>query len=277
MTIKHINEKWYVINTDQTDGKRPSWQERSVSLHGPNSEARVAWSIFGHGFGFGFRIGRNGGESDVGLDVYLGKLASVWMRLRSPWTKWANIPKERDEKHWYKARHYGIRFFSRRDCFIEGEIGARAHEWSRSDPWWMQWSLTTTTLLGRTRGETVEGASGVAMVPLPEGNYLATWTERTYINRYVRFPGTLLDRIKGPRQHSSVDLNIDGGIPHEGKGENSWDCGMDGLFGCSGRTLEDAIGNAVRHTLRDRERYGPRKPLPRPMTVTEAEEWTKTA
>jgi hypothetical protein len=67
-----------------------------------------------------------------------------------------------------------------------------------------------------------------------------------------------------------VDLDIPGGIPHEGKGENSWDCGMDGLFGCSGATVAEAIANAVRHTQRDRERYGGPHNLTRPMTVAEA-------
>jgi hypothetical protein len=53
-----------------------------------------------------------------------------------------------------------------------------------------------------------------------------------------------------------VKLDIPGGIPHNGKGENSWDCGDDGLWGCGGDTVEEAIGHAVSSVLRSRRRYG---------------------
>ena len=44
-----------------------------------------------------------------------------------------------------------------------------------------------------------------------------------------------------------LELNIPTGIPHEGKGTASWNCGEDGLFGCgcSGDSIEKAIGHTV--------------------------------
>lgn len=43
-----------------------------------------------------------------------------------------------------------------------------------------------------------------------------------------------------------------------GKGENSWDCGEDGLYGCGseGSSLEDAITKTVSIVLRNRRKYG---------------------
>jgi hypothetical protein len=275
MTVRHLPgldpENWYVIDSNQGDEGQPPWRERKLSLHGPNTNASVAWYVLGkHGFGYGFQLGRNGSESDLGLDLYAGRLASVWLRLGTPWTKWAKVSKEQDPKGWYNARHTGIRLFPREDCFLSGQWEAYEHHWSSSDPWWRNWSITKTTILGRTRGDTTDGESGETVVPLPEGNYSATWQRTTYVTRYVRFPGTLLDRINGPRRHSTISLNIEGGIPVEGKGESSWDCGMDGVFGINGSTVEDAVANAVKAVLRDRKRYGGPHSLERPTTVSEA-------
>jgi len=44
-----------------------------------------------------------------------------------------------------------------------------------------------------------------------------------------------------------------------GKGENSWDCGDDAIFGCgsNGLTPALAVGDYIKAVLRERERYGP--------------------
>lgn len=270
MSVQHLPflnpDRWYVINVYRGDDRdNPNWRNRLVSLHGPRSEASAEWSVLGkNAFGVGFQLGWNGGESDLGLDLYAWKLGSVWLRLRAPWTKWARMKG-------YEVRHAGIRLFPYEGCWVAIEIAAKANSWSRSDPWWMRMKFGHTELWGRTRSVTIKGKTGECLIPLPEGNYKGTWTEERHISRFVRFPGTLRDRIIGPRSHSGVDLKIEGGIPIEGKGENSWDCGMDGLFGCGGATVADAIGNAVRSVLRGRQNYGGPHNLPRPMTVQEAE------
>lgn len=275
MSIRHLpgldHERWYIIDVDRSDSAEAPWRQRLLSLHGPNSQASIEWSVFGRGFGWGFELGRNGGESDLGLNLYAGRLASVWMRLRAPWTRWARVTKEQDPKDWYHPRHTGIRVHPWDGCLIEAKVEDRDGTWTKGQPWWQDMKITTTTLFGRNRTVETIGGSGMTNVPLPEGNYAARWTERQYVNYYTRPLGRLRDRIWGPRRHSLVDLDIAGGIPVEGKGENSWDCGMDGVFGCSGRTVQDAVGNAVKSVLRDRERYGGPHDLDQPMTVQEAE------
>ena len=44
-----------------------------------------------------------------------------------------------------------------------------------------------------------------------------------------------------------------------------------GVFGTSGATVEEAVGNYVKAVLRNRENYGGPHDLDRPMTVSEAE------
>ena len=266
------HDKWYVINVDRSDDGANPWQSRLVSLHGPNSTASVEWSLLGkYKFGWGFELGRNGGESDLGLNLYFGRLAKLWFRLRAPWTRWARIDKDSGDKDWFYARHTGLVIHPHEDCYLRGEFEALDGHWSKGDPWWRSWSITKTTILGRRTFDIQTGDSGEARIPLPEGVYVGTWQEEAYTNRYVRFPGTLIDRIFGPRSHKLVNVSVEGGIPVEGKGENSWDCGMDGIFGISGPTLADAIGNYTKAVLRDRDRHGGPHHLQRPMTVREAE------
>lgn len=126
----------------------------------------------------------------------------------------------------------------------------RRMEWRSADPWWKKdISLRVVDwLIGRTRCETIKGESRAVVVPMPEGNYDATAHHETRIWRRRWYWPT--------SRRDSVTLDIPNGIPFAGKGENSWDCGDDGLFGIGGDTEEDAIANAVKAVLRDRQKYG---------------------
>lgn len=275
MSIRHLRgrEDLYVLTADRTDGDRPKWQSKLVELIGPGYGARVEWSIlYKTSFGWGLQVGRNGSESDLGLDVYAGRLGSIWTRIRAPWLKWARIDKDSGDDRWYEARHTGFRFFPFGGCFVSWEVD-HGEGSSTRDPWWRHGTITKTTILGRQHHDTVEGDSGDTVVPMPEGPYPASWVEKISTISYVRFPGTLIDKVRGRRTRRYVDLRIEHGIPVEGKGENSWDCGMDGVFGTGGDTVKEAVGSCVRAVLRDRQRYGGPHHLPRPMTLQEAEDF----
>lgn len=95
--------------------------------------------------------------------------------------------------------------------------------------------------------ETLE--KGVTLVPMPEGNYPATWTRQRRSWKRRRLPTAF------SKEREDVRLEIPVGIPVPGKGENSWDCEDDAIFGTSGRTLSEAIGNAVSGATRSRQQY----------------------
>lgn len=126
----------------------------------------------------------------------------------------------------------------------------RQMEWRSADPWWKKdISLRIVDwLIGRARCETRTGESREVVVPMTEGSYRAIAQHKTYIwRRRWYWPESRRD---------SVTLDIPKGIPFAGKGENGWDCGDDGLFGCGGDSVEDAIANAVRSVMRSRRKYG---------------------
>ncbi len=88
-------------------------------------------------------------------------------------------------------------------------------------------------------------------IPMPEGNYPAK--VRIFESTWKRprwFPQKMI--------RANVDIKDNKSIPFPGKGENSWDCGMDGLHGmtCSEKTVEDAIGAVVGSVLHSRRRHG---------------------
>lgn len=124
-------------------------------------------------------------------------------------------------------------------------------EWTKSDPWWVR-GLTFHVddfVLGKTR-YTHENTGPVFIVgiPMPEGNYAAEFTPQR-------------QTWKRPRWFSQVresfDVNIPKGIPFAGKGENSWDCGDDGLFGMGAEgTVEQAIAKVRDTVMERRRRYG---------------------
>lgn len=126
----------------------------------------------------------------------------------------------------------------------------RQMEWRSADPWWRK-NITLPVvdwLIGKASHECVKGEPREVFVPMPEGSYraVATPETRTWRHRWY-WP---VDR------RESVWLDIPGGIPCSGKGENSWDCDDDGLFGCGGATPEEAIAHAVSASLMDRRRQG---------------------
>lgn len=126
----------------------------------------------------------------------------------------------------------------------------RQMEWRSADPWWKKdISLRVVDwLIGRSRCETTKGESLDIVVPMPEGSYRATAQHETRIwRRRWYWP---------EHRRDSVYLDIPGGIPFAGKGENDWDCGDDGLFGIGGDSVADAVANAVRSAMRSRRKYG---------------------
>lgn len=207
-----------------TDGKLPLWR-RGRAWWGPLA---WEWSIFRRYTSFGIALGLRG------FSIRLGPLFAIYVHGR------------RDDA-WDKGE-FEI-------CFHDGCIWIYTPwvdrmGWSRDAPWWTKVLVLHVDdwLLGKERCVTVEKPPFQVYVPMLEGSYRATATPKMFIYRrrwYVPM-----------RERESVWLDIPGGIPHSGKGENSWDCGDDGLWGTGGDTVEEAIGNAVTSVLKSRRRHG---------------------
>jgi hypothetical protein len=125
-------------------------------------------------------------------------------------------------------------------------------DWSSKGKWWRQTIClhVSNWVLGKVRYENRKTETRDVLIPMPEGCYRAVATHEILRHRRRFWPTRCWDRW---------DIQIPGGIPFSGKGENSWDCGDDGLFGIGGggsRSLEETIGACVASVLTSRRKNG---------------------
>lgn len=124
--------------------------------------------------------------------------------------------------------------------------------WNSKDKWWQRREGSfhpIDFLFGRIICSEREIERRDILVPMPEKAYPAT--ARLIENTRSR-------RRWLPKRSIGVSIDVPGGIPHQGKGENSYDCGVDGIYGlhCKARTIPEAVGTLVGSALNNRVRYG---------------------
>ena len=150
-----------------------------------------------------------------------------------------------------EKREYGLQFHH---GSLWWKYGADPMGWSSKTPRWRDgyWSISELVLGSRSSEveEVIEEREVIA--PMPEGCYPVK----------ARLEIRVLRGRFHTRRWRSVNLDVldtKGGIPHDGKGENSWDCGADGTYGlytheCN--SIEEGVGQLVATCLRNRARYG---------------------
>lgn len=135
------------------------------------------------------------------------------------------------------------------DWTIRFALWGRWGEWNTRDPWWIRGvSLDLQRLV---LGKRVYVAQFVRQenvrIAMPEGAYRGVATVELVTRGFARW---------FKRTAEEVSLEIPKGIPFAGKGENSWDCGDDGLHGIGGSSVEDAIARAQAAVQESRRRHG---------------------
>lgn len=124
-------------------------------------------------------------------------------------------------------------------------------DWDSKDPWWKNGVSFHyfDFLLGRMKCAHEKGETIDVLIPMPEGCYAAKLTFEKRMWKRPRWKSF---------SRETCDIHIPGGIPFLGKGENSYDCGDDGLWGIGSNShdVEKAIGTVVTSVLESRKRYG---------------------
>lgn len=168
----------------------------------------------------------------------------LWAPRRKCIATWDN-----DREFWLvDHRECGISFY---DWTIRLNPWSRSDEWRTADPWWIRGvHFDLRRLLGR-QAYTIETLrTGITVsIPMPEGVYIGTAkVQRQTWKRPLWFS----------QKRISTWIDVPKGIPFAGKGENSWDCDDDGLFGCGvdGESVERAITHFREQVERKRQRYG---------------------
>lgn len=171
-------------------------------------------------------------------------LASVFLTLEFPY-RWF--------RQWFDQfpDHFDVVSFWWFESTFWWDIWHDADSWSSRDPRWRSSSVCPAdVLLGRHEYQSKVLSVHDAVIPMPEGPYpaVATLTEDSWTRSRFSWPAKVLRR-------ATVEMKIP--IPHQGKGENSWDCGVDATHSltCPAENIEDAVGQMVQAVLKWRRQY----------------------
>lgn len=188
-------------------------------------------------------------EAAIGLSIALG-LFSFHIETRNRWlfNQLQKITKRKDQTY-TNGRIIGISYHARTFWF---SLWDDPMESRGVDPWWWKFNFNWEDFfLGKAKHNLEILQEGEAKIDMPEGSYDATYKveHRTWKRPLWPFK----------TQRTAIYFDIPVGIPHEGKGENSWDMGMDATFG-TGTEWEGNVYAATKiialDALKDRQRHG---------------------
>lgn len=189
------------------------------------------------------------GEDALGFSIAT-PLCAIWLSLEHyPLQRF--LSKLVDGKRGYGGRVIGISFH---DSTFWVKLWEDPMGWSSTDPKW--WSFTIKPLqiiFGKEKYSEVVKDEGEMLIDMPEGKYEATY--KRFTSYWKR------ERAWWTKSIERIEVEIPVGIPHEGKGENSWDMGMDATFGttrpCNHRKPIWVIAKQIAlDALKDRQKYG---------------------
>lgn len=199
-----------------------------------------------------FSFGVNGGDSNNELTFsFACKLLAVWISFKAMrfhfghWSSYLDKPiflhEEREfDLSWHDAGLWLMVW------------GDPMGDWTRGMAWWTTSKVfhPMDFFFGRNKYTERVLENGETFIPMTEGCYEAKY--KLFVSEWSR------PRWPFKKELQRITLDVPRGIPTEGKGENSWDCGEDATFGitCMARTLEQGVGELVGSVLRDRKRHG---------------------
>ena len=128
------------------------------------------------------------------------------------------------------------------------------NEWHKKDPWWVR-GLTIhidDLIWGSQKCTTTEPRQTEPVAIELDGRiYRGT---AHYERRVWKRPRWFAKQ----RDSTWIDMDTKDGLPHAGKGENSWDCGDDALcgWGVEGWDKIKAITHGIETVMKYRRRYG---------------------
>lgn len=212
------------------------WEEEYKAYY------RFWWTIIGR---FGINADINMFHNSCGIAVTVGT-GHVQFYIAVPFivSFWLTIG--RDDEAW------------------EREISLKFHNWAL---WWSIWrdpmggwsSRESKLRTGSLHFDNlIFGKAVYSSEVLEERDIVVPMPEKSYAAKATR----TMDRWKYPRRFTReimrVQIEVPEGIPHEGKGENSYDCGPDATYSmCTpAKSIAEAVGNMVGSSLHDRVHYG---------------------
>ena len=241
-----------------------------------------------HSQNLDYRPGDNHMDKATGYKLKHGRawLDTEWVQLRWSWNFWARFCgaevkcSAEDGLGFFVGLPPVSLWFSFRvkrwnDFYFKHDwkaLGFRIHNWAIWCDFWADESESRNygswfskyrrrwnwhpidTFLGRAEhSEERTYPTEDIIVAMPEGNYRGKAVRKVEAWKRKRWPfWPSAQRIA--RYH----VDMEEPIPFPGKGENSWDCGQDALYGSTfpAETMQEAIASVTQSVLDSRYKYG---------------------
>lgn len=252
---------WQNLN-DRRDGSVGSgWKHGRAWFHRKWNDARNGYGKHGGQICFswnfqlrwwlGFEMDLFTGDSqrDVGFSLHLG-FAHLYLTLE----------RFLDEKYGYPrhswAHKTGIALF---DNHIQVKLHHAGADCFSCKGWkgWHWSDFVSDLIFGSAEYSERVLLDQAGSVSMPEGDYPVSVKLVESVWRRPRRPW--------PAKMRRAKIECEKGIPHPGKGENSWDCGEDATYGlvCPAESVDEALIVLREVVTRSRERYGGRDWMPK--------------
>lgn len=271
--------RWYHAHWQNLDEDRAhrvkgrGWRHGRAWLDvGPMNETKwpcrpwnfgISWVLaqLGHNW-FGASVALGEGDSDAELQASVQVPgAALYLHADTPLTRKLTGLLCRKKTHGYRTAKELRLSIGRHPLTLRSKIWT--DPWSEDDaPKWRDLYIELRPLIfGRAKYHREVIEEREVLIPMPERAYPATavLTECTWTHQRFGWPRKRVVR---------VELEVPGGIPVPGKGENAWDCGDDATLGMTtpADSIPEGIAHLVQSLLTKRERYGGRHWAP-PVTV----------
>lgn len=236
----------------------------------------IGWSLGPKGYfarTLGFSISIDGEDRDISLSAKIPFVGYVYCTLNRMAPEWLTFPKERryttyepnvflteEEFQNRQVKPVEHRYMMGQDVavieFDLSSVHVSGALWSIGEHMQLEgkrrfYASWPDRIFGRaeyTREKVGEPVQAIAC--FPEGQYTLTLQREVSTWNRPRWPWTYWRK--------SVDITLERPPEFQGKGENSWDCGPDAIYGMSseGHSYEDAVAAYVKAVLRERAKRG---------------------
>jgi hypothetical protein len=189
-------------------------------------------------------------ENAVSFHICL-YLFSFYFNLEySPLERWLEEKTKRKDEKYGNGRTIG---FTWMEGSLMVDLWNDPMEWRSRDPKWQSFSINPMDiLLGRRKHASRTLAKEMRLLTMPEKAYpvVIELKEDSWKRPRWLWPDKIV------RAH----IEIEGGVPVPGKGENSYDCGEDATYGltCPAKSFDEALSKLYATVMQSRERYGGR-------------------
>lgn len=221
------------------------WRYGRAWLHWPGNCIGVCWSLFRSNFSVRLAFSDTGDHAiEIGLSLPF--LFSLWLHIeRSKWIK--RLPGVKWTGKWGSGdREVYIRFH---DSALRWTLWRFTGE-SKSGDWRDSNFNITDFFLGKPKYSETERLSFDTFIEMPEGVYSAKAELYTATWKRPRWP--LSESV------ARANVEIEGGIPVPGDGDNDWDIGDDAIYSmnCCASTVEEVKIAVTSSAMRDRQLNG---------------------